>query len=395
MPEPLTIVVSGHVVANPIAGLSWVTLNYLIGLQELGHEVWFFEDLACNPYHPLTRQTVVDTSYARDSLRDALARCERPVGHCVYSEWEGRWHGLERDGLESLLRRADLLIAVGAVMPMRDERPRARRMIAIDLDPVYTQTRMLHDPGFVDYFRKFDAVATYGPLIGTASCQLPTLGFDWIPTRQPIALSQWPFSEPHDSTTFTTLCSWGEPGRSFELDGKLYRCAKGPEFAKFVELPQRAPWTLSIAVETSAADEAVLFSMPPDDQARFRQAGWILDDPFPPSRSVSSYQEFIRGAAGEFTAAKEQYVAVPTGWFSDRSACFLASGRPVVTQATAFERWLPTGEGLFSFATIDEAVSALSAIKADHVKHARAARRIAEEYFDARRVLAALIERVL
>jgi hypothetical protein len=284
-----------------------------------------------------------------------------------------------------LLKRADLLLCVSAVTPMRAERPRARRTAVIDTDPVFTQLRMNGDGEFLAYYRQFDCVATFGRLIGTPACPLPTHGFDWIGTNQPVALRHWP-TAIGEGSGFTTIGKWEHTtDRNMEFQGKSYRSSKGIEWMKMMDLPRRSPWPMTLG----------MLSMPAETARQFAGHGWKIVDAEKSTLSCQAFAEFIRGSAAEFTVAKEIYAGLPSGWFSDRSSVYLASGRPVVTQGTGFDQWLPTGQGLFSYQTTAEAAEALNAIAGDYSRHAAAARSLAERYFDSNLVLKELLERVM
>jgi hypothetical protein len=367
--------------------MTWHHLNYLLGLVELGHEVWFLEDSGSYsyPYNPQSGQCEVDSRYGREYLRQTFAQYGLPIRFCYYSEFEDRYYGLDRDGLAALLQRADLLLCVSGVTPMRADRPRARRSAVIDTDPVFTQLRMIHDADFLAYYREFDAVATFGRLIGRPDCPLPTHGFDWIPTNQPVALRHWP-AVPTDSGEFTTIGKWEHTAdRNLEFAGKKYLSSKGVEWMKMIELPTRVPWTMTMGMQ----------AMPSRTAAQFTEAGWKLVNPEQATASCGAFADFVRNSAGEFTVAKEIYAGLPSGWFSDRGSVYLASGRPVVAQASGFDRWLPTGEGVFSFETIEQAAESLNTIARDYPRHAAAARSVAQDYLDSAKVLADLLERVL
>jgi hypothetical protein len=180
MSKPLTIIVGGYIVGYPLGGMTWHHLNYLLGLHELGHEVWFLEDSGSYsyPYNPTTWQSGIDSSYGRAYLERTFAEYGLPPRrYCYYSQFEDQHYGLSKDELHDLLRRADLMLCVSGVTPIRADRPRARRTVVIDTDPVFTQLRMRTDEAFLGYYRQFDAVATFGRLIGTPGCPLPTHGF--------------------------------------------------------------------------------------------------------------------------------------------------------------------------------------------------------------------------
>jgi hypothetical protein len=383
----MTIIVGGYIVSYPLGGMTWHHLNYLLGLHELGHEVWFLEDSGSYsyPYNPTTWTSGVDSSYGRAYLERTFAEVGLPLRYCYYSEFEDKHYGLSRDELHVLMTRADLMLCVSGVTPARDTRPRPRRLVGIDTDPVFTQLRMGHDAAFASYWRQFDAVASFGRLIGTGDCPLPTHGLKWIPTNQPIALRHWPVV-PRTSRSFTTIGKWEHTAdRHLEFAGTRYLSSKSVEWLRMLELPGRTKWEMVLGMQ----------AMPGPTRAEFKRHGWRLIDPEQSSLNCQGFRIFIQSSAGEFTVAKQIYARLPSGWFSDRSSEYLASGRPVVTQDSGFGRWLPTGEGCFSFRTIDQAANALEAIGADWDRHSRAARNLAETYFDAAVVLPQLLEQVL
>lgn len=387
MKKPLTIVVGGYIVGYPLGGMTWHHLNYLLGLHELGHEVYFLEDSGSFslPYNPTTWTSEIDSTYGRGYLERSFDAVGLSKRYCYYSEFEDRHYGMTQDELHALLERADLLLCVSGVTPLRPERPRTRRVAIVDTDPVFTQLRMRHDEKFVSYYRAVDAVATFGRLVGTSTSPLPTQGFKWIPTNQPIALRHWPMLPAHGEA-MTTIGKW-EYGadRTIEFEGRQYRSSKGIEWLKMVDLPRQVKMPLWLGMA----------GLPKDIAERFAAAGWVVSDPQEASLSIESYRRFIQQSAGEFTVAKQIYAGLPSGWFSDRSAAYLASGRPVVTQHSGFDQWLPTGEGLFSYQTAAEAAEAIETIRRDYPRHAQAARRIATEYFEAGKVLTELLDAVL
>ena len=388
MQSPLTIVVGGYIVGYPLGGMTWHHLNYLLGLHALGHEVWFLEDSGefALPYNPTTHECETDSAFGRAYLEHTFGRHGLPLRYCYYSQFEDRHYGMTRDELHALLARADLLVCVSGVTPLRPGRPRPKRTLAIDTDPVYTQLRMAHDDEFARYWRSFDHVATFGRLIGTRDCPLPTHGLQWIATNQPVALEHWPCVEPVAASRFTTVGKWEHAtSRAVEFHGRRLLSSKAPEWMKLLDLPSRTRAPLTLAME----------SMPPDVKRQFESRGWTWADAEAATRTTESFREFVAASAGELTVAKEIYAAVPSGWFSDRSACYLATGRPVVTQSTGFEEWLPVGEGLMSFTSGDEAADALDRVSADPARHARAARAIAETHFDARQVLGELLDVII
>jgi len=384
----MKIVVAGYIVGYPLGGMTWHHLNYVLGLLAMGHEVTYLEDGAhFSPYDPTTETTGIAT-YGLNYLKHTLEN----YGHADLP-WHYRFgpvaEGLTIAEMNHRLREADLLICVSGVTPL-DWYDRPKRTLVIDTDPVFTQLRMAGDESFRNYYKSFTHAATFGKLIGTSLSPLPTHGIDWIPTSQPVVQRFWPAvpSQPGtgDDQRFTTIGKWEHaPSRTVEFEGRQFASTKASEWLKLIELPGRTQWTLEMATD----------KLPPATRQAFVEHGWEFANPFQASRDTDAFKNYIASSAGELTVAKQIYVDLPSGWFSDRSACYLMCGRPVVTQSTGFEHWLPTGEGLFSFKTINEAAAALETIHVDHQRHCKAARRIAEEHFNSDKVLQALIDRVM
>lgn len=389
------MIVSGYIATFPLAGLAWHYINYIEGLLELGHEVYYIEDLMDWSSNPIGPFGADPDDYSHRFLQSALSICGDTVPYAYHSARSGQWYGLASEDRDRILRSSDLMICVSAGAKFRPEEARPRCVIAVDTDPVYTQLRMASQPDYLEYYRTFDAIATFGVLIGNENSDIPTHGLKWIPTRQPVALQQWPFSVHPSPKRFTTLTGWSHRGGHQTYNGITYHCAKDQEWLRMLDLPRRAPWAMEIAVETKGSAQTWALSMPYTTRHAFRGRGWILSEPLFPSLTSLAYKNFVRSSAGEFTVAKEQYTHFQSGWFSDRSAVFLATGRPVVTQETGFSRWLPTGEGLLTFTEINEAAEGLHAVASAYTKHARAARHIAEEFFDAKKVLSELLDRVM
>lgn len=383
----MTIVVGGYIIGYPLGGMTWHHLNYLLGLHELGHEVWFLEDSGeySVPYNPETKRVDPDSAFGRRYLERTFTAAGLPLRYCYYSQFEDHYYGLSSNELDALLKRADLLICVSGVTPVRPQRPRPRNTLVIDTDPVFTQLRMRGDEHFASYFRSFDHAATFGRLIGTPACPLPTHGINWIPTNQPVSLKHWPVCSTKPAA-FTTVGKWEHAaGRAAEFQGRQILSSKSVEWMKLVDLPRQTSWRLHLAME----------SMPQDARQMFESRGWSLGDAESASRTCESFADFVRTSAGELTVVKQIYNAIPSGWFSDRSACYLASGRPVVMQTTGFASWLPTGQGVFAFEDTEDAAGSLARIHADYSAQSRAARCLAETYFDARKVLSELLDRVM
>jgi hypothetical protein len=227
-----------------------------------------------------------------------------------------------------------------------------------------------------------DTLFTFGECVGSQDCAVPVERFAWLPTRQPIALDLWTGGDPVEREKYTTITTWHNQGKDIEYRGETWYWTKDREFEKFLRLPRERAVQLELAA-----------TVPADVRDLLHKHGWLTADSIDVSRNVESYRQYIQNSRGEFTVARDQYVRARTGWFSDRSACYLAAGRPVITQETGFTRHLPNGKGLFAFTSMDDIVRAIDAIESDYASNCRAAREIAHEYFDAEKVVGSLMER--
>jgi hypothetical protein len=258
----------------------------------------------------------------------------------------------------------------------------ARRRVFLDIDPGFPQ--MWHELGLADVLAGHDTFVTLAENIGGATCRIPTGGRRWIATKQPVVLEQWP-STPVDSRVFATIGAWRGLFGPVEYKGSTF----GPrvhEFRKFFDLPLRTDQAFVAALDIDPAEQR--------DLAQLRVNGWSLVDPAEATGTPGRYRRFVQSAGAEFGVAKGMYVKTRGGWFSDRTACFLASGKPVLVQDTGLGRLYPVGEGLLTFRRIEEAEAGVASIVNGYAAHARAARAVAEEYFDSDRVLARLVDLV-
>ena len=373
------IVLAGYLVRCPLGGYVWQVLHYPVGLRALGFEAYFYEDTAYygDCFDPLTG----DMHVAPDAGVAFAARFFEQFG------FGGRWafwdaeadcyHGLSREQTAALLHDAAVVITLAPVN--RVPRAPQQRKIFIDIDPAFTQIRVAQgDQALIELLAEHDLHFTIGENIGTPGCAIPTDRFAWRPTRQPIAVELWPPLPTDPSAAFTTIGRWDEGRRDIHFGGEVFAWRKRTEWMKFLELPARTGERFCVAMDVDKT---------PGDGELLRRHAWEIVDPIAVSRDAATYQDFIQRSKGEFTVAKDLNVRLASGWFSDRGACYLAAGRPVITQDTGFARFLPTGKGLFAVHSLDETVAACAAIAADYDAHVRAARQIAEDYFAAAGVL--------
>ena len=289
---------------------------------------------------------------------------------------------------DAILAEADVLVNLSGMTMLRDQHMAAPVRIYLETDPVNTQIEVARgEQPAIDFLAPHTVHFSFGERLGSDGCGVPVERFHYMPTRQPVVLDWWPPSPefpqpPPGEPRFTTVANWEQTHRDVEWDGETYTWSKSVEFLKLLDVPRRAGVTFAPALVLD--DPATL--------ARLKRSGWSVVPIGPLYRDLDRYREFIGGSAAEFTAAKDQNVRLRTGWFSDRSATYLAAGRPAVVQDTGFDVALPTGEGLLAFRSADEAVAAIGEVMSDYPRHSRAARELAEEYFDAETVLARLLE---
>ena len=385
--------------SDPFAGMAWMHMQIVAGLRRLGHDAIYCETTSAWPYDPLRAYKVCDSSYALPYL----ARVVSSFGlgdHWAYrrSYLDNAWFGPRAAAAQDLLQHADLVFNVAGATRFNDDGIRVGRPVYLGTDPV------IHEAGYANgdeesliIAREHPEAVTYGENIGRADCPIPPLPGLRANTRQPILIDHWEGTQA-SRRTFTTVGNWEQSGRDVVLNGVLYRWSKHHEMTRFLELPQRIGTPIEMATNLGAQlpgredDQKVKArGFDPQVRARFEAHGWQFTDAVDLSLDHLRYRDYLRASRGEFTVARDLNVRTRSGWFSERSACYLAAGRPVITQNTGFGTVLPTGEGLFAIDTLDEAVAAFEAIESDYARHSRAAHAIASEYFSAERVLAQLL----
>jgi hypothetical protein len=377
-----TILVLHFVGQMPLAGIAWQAMHYLVGLQRLGYDVWYIEDGGANPYDPRVASVMMDCGYNVAYLRQAMESYGLGGRWAYWDAINDAWHGLRREQVRRLYAEADGLVNLCGATRLRDEHLACPVRIMVDTDPVYEQIKYAEaDPAARAYLDAHTHFFSYGENLGAPDCPVPLSGIAWHPTRPPVVLDLWPLPEG-PARCFTTVATWENKGKDIDFGGARYIWSKHVNFLRFLDLPRRRPQTC-FALAMTAPDKAV--------HTRVANAGWNLIDPGPVSAGMDAYRGFVAGSRGEFTVAKDIYVRPNSGWFSDRSVCYLAAGRPVVTMRTGFAKFYPVGRGLFDFAGEDEALAGIDAIAADYRAHSRAARDLAGDYFAAERVLGAMM----
>ena len=371
------VIVSGMVAADPFqGGASWAVLQYVLGLERLGWDVLLVEEWKpAGEGAPAASQTA---GYFHDTVREFGLEDRAALVRTSSDETVG----VPYETLRALARDAELLLNISGILTDPDLIAHIPVRAYVDLDPVFNQ--FWQQSGIDMRFEAHNRFVTVGQALGASECPVPTLGLEWIPTLPPVVLERWPVAAGRGDGSFTSVGNWRGYG-SVEHDGVQYG-QRVHSMRNFMELPRLADARFRLALAIHPGEV-------PDLDA-IAANGWELVDPVEAAGTPDRYREFIQGSSAELGIAKSGYVLARSGWFSDRSACYLASGRPVLAQETGFSRFLPAGEGLLAFETVEDAVAGVESIQSDYARHARRARELAEDLLDSDRVLSTLLDRL-
>ncbi len=379
----LRVLVLGYIVRGPLGGLAWHHLQYVLGLVALGHDVCFLEDSDDFPgcYNPQTHEVGTDPSYGLAFIEKAFARLGIDGCWAYHDAHRQQWFGPAAARFEGGTSQFDVVLNVSGVNPLRDWTRDTPCRVFIDTDPAFVQIRHLTDPAARELAAQHTHFFTFGENFGRPDCSIPDDGFAWRPTRQPISLPHWPVAAPIPDGPLTTVMQW-DSYRVLEYGGHEYGM-KSSSFPPYLDLPRRSGQRFELAMGSASAPREEL-----------ENHGWRILDSVAVTRDPWTYQRFIADSRAEFSIAKAGYVTSRSGWFSERSAAYLASGRPVIVHETGFSEWLSGSDGVLAFATADEALAQVEQLGRDYNAQCRAARRVAVEYFDARQVLTKLLDEV-
>jgi hypothetical protein len=377
------IVIWGIFAQMPYGGVTWQAMHHIIGLRRLGFDVWYVEDSDSPVYDPRTHWRTMEYEQNVRFLERWMGRLGLADRWIFRAPGGGRLIGADEASLRELYGRADLVFNLCGAQEIRPEHAELGMLVYVQTDPVELQIKLASgdDDDVAPYLDAHDFHFTYGENLGAADCPVPLGPYRWRPTRPPVVLDWWMSGNGPARDALTTIANWHHEGKDVVWEGSRWHWSKDREFRRFRSLPSSSALPLELALGSIAEDE----------KADLSRDGWNVTESI---EDPEEYRGYIIDSAGEFTVAKEQYVAPRSGWFSDRSACYLAAGRPVVTQDTGFGKFVPTGEGLFSYSTTEEAAAAIEAIAADYERHSAAAQEIAREYFDAERLLKGMLAEV-
>jgi hypothetical protein len=381
------IVVMGFMGSMPIAGVIWQHIHYLVGLQRLGHDVYYIEDSARLPYNPETFEVTDDYHYAARVLAQLANEFgfEHRWSYCARYLPQQPTAGLRLSKIQQLYREADAILNVCGTQELNDDLLQSDSILYIESDPAVEQIKVdKRIRSTVHYLSQHRALFTFGENIGSKHFPVPLHKLRWLPTRQPVATDLWRTRRaPPATAVFTSIANWSTSGlKDIEWRGEKYLWSKSREFLRFIAAPKESDEPFELATEIK--DEKT--------RARFVAKGWRFFSPHQMSIEYWQYRDYIRRSKGEFTVAKDQYVRLHTGWFSDRSACYLAAGRPVITQETGFSDHYGNQGGLFAFRSLGQIREAVREINSDYRKHSRAAYALACEVFEAEKVVARILE---
>jgi len=384
-PDKGPIIVFGILFWFPLAGVTYQFLHFLIGLRRLGYNPYYVEDSGRWIYDPNLNDLSPDATGNVNAVVPVLE------AHGFKDRWAfrgnypgGRCYGMTEEHILRLYREAEGFLNVTGAQEIRDEHMACRRRIYVETDPVAAQIKVAQgDKETIAALKAHDTHFSYGGNFGKSDCRVPLGDFNWLPTLQPVVLDLWENNSFRaNGAAFNTIATWHNKGKDIVYNGETYYWSKDREFKKILDLPKRraVPFELAVGVHHKT-------------QQLLEGNGWRVVDPIRLSSDVSSYRDFILQSRGELTVAKDQNIRLRSGWFSDRSVCYLAASRPVINQDTAFGSYLPTGKGLFGFQTMDDILAAIDEIERDYEGNCHAAREIAVEHFAAEKVLRSLMSR--
>ncbi len=386
------IVVAGILFFNPVGGVVYQALHYLLGLRQLGYDVYYVEDTSWWSLDPKAGDFSPDPTASIELVRPILDKYgfgDRWAYRRTNAQDEPRrcW-GMTDQAVLDLYRSCDAWLNVTGSQTVWDDVALCRKRILVETDPISAQIDVANGrQQTIDHLDAHHLHFTFGETMTPATCPVPLGPYRWMPTRQPVAMDLWsdlagPTAAPSHNR-FTSITSWHDDNKDRVYDGVSYRWTKDAEFLNVIDLPARHPGRFELAV-TGRVD---------GDVPALRAAGWKLGDALALSAECADYQRFIGDSYGEFTVARQQYTLPRTGWFSDRSATYLAAGRPVITQQTGFSDVIPSGSGLYAWESVDDISAAVEAIDADPRKARADALDIAHSYFATDVVLTSLMDR--
>ncbi len=376
-------IITGLIGQYPFGGVVWDYIQYLTGFQKLGHDVHYLEDTGVWPYDPIKDSVTDDSSYHVARLAQIMETFGLGDRWTYRNAASGEFFGEGEAVARELVRSADLMVSVSTAGWLEDYDIGVKHRMFIDGDPLFTQVGLTEKPDdpYTRNVLSHDSHFSFGLNLCQDDCLAPNAGVRWLPTVQPVDLDYWKFTDTPDNGQFTTVMNWVSYKPKI-WNGREYG-QKNASFLDFIELPQHTPQSLTLAMGQGIGRER--------PTQKLLDLGWKIVEPDGYIPDFSSYHSFITNSRAEWSIAKHGYVAARTGWFSCRTACYLATGRPAVVQNTGWSKHLPAGNGIYSFSGIQDCLKAINAINADYHAARDAARAFAENHLDAKKVCAKLL----
>lgn len=393
MTSRLRIIVTGQIATFPFGGVAWDWLNYLLGLRTLGYDVYYYEETSEWVYNPM-KDRVIKSTYNLEYLKNVMCEfgfskkwcyCIRRTRRTDFQK--NSYFGIDGKNIQKMFSTADIILNLCGACNLGLIKNIAGKRIYLDSDPMSTQLKILkREKNLLSNIKNHDYFFTYGENIENKDCRIPVnKNTRWKTTRYAVFLDAWKFKINRKASKFTTVSNW-QSYKGFIYRGKRYSGYKSVEFMRFADIPSLAYQPLELAVLAGKKRNIVM------NLSKMKSGGWSIADAKSVSKNWRSYKRYIYDSKAEFSVAKNMYVKAKTSWFSGRSTCYLAAGKPVVLQETGFSKFIQTGKGLFSFNTKQEAVDAINEINNNYEYHCYEARKIAEKYFDSNKVLRKMLK---
>ena len=386
----MRIIVTGLIGQYAFGGVTWDYIQYALGFRALGHDVWYLEDTGTWAYDPVKMEPSADCSHNTAYLGRVMEKFGMGDRWIYRNGADETYHGVTNPAeAQKIIASADVLANVSGACWLRPESAAIPLKLFLDGDPMFTQIGLANDPDseYAKRVASHERHFSFGLNIGQKDCEVPTAGLHWRPTVQPIALDYWNPASPAPTMphiadgAWTTVMNWASYAPK-DFQGKKYG-QKDIEFERFLDLPQISDEKFVLAMGQGVGNKR--------PTTMLESKGWNIIEPDTYLPDYTTYHEFLSRSKGEWSIAKNGYVTSRSGWFSCRSACYLAAGKPVVVQDTGWSDHLPSGDGAIAFSTPEEAAKALDLINKNYNHHSAAARAYAETHFDAARVCEDLI----
>lgn len=392
--EKLRIVVGGFIGLYPTGGAAWDYIQYPLGLKLLGYDVYYIEDTCMYPVYQMQGKQWNDASCCVQYLKEVMESVGMGDRWAYRDIASGACYGLSENTVYNIIISADVFINISCSTFLKDEYLKISKRVLIDTDPMFTQIRYHNEMSglddkcsMVDMLNNHNYLFSFGENINSTGCLIPTFDFKWHTTRQPVCLHIWKQKLNQSWGSFTSVMNWSEKAK-YKYDNEEWG-QKDVEFIKFKEIPLLCKNSKFEIVVNQALNTENNFNL-----SELRNNGWNILSPHNTVSTPADYKNFIFSSLAEFSVAKETYVKSNSGWFSCRSACFLAAGKPVITQETQWSKYIPSGNGLFAFTDVDSALEAISLVNSDIKKQSKAAKDVAFEYFNSNTILSKLLEQL-